>query len=84
MELTEVLYITIIPCNLFREDWELLHLVMMMKWKMKKRRRIQNTVFLFPLDYFIELYKHFVKPGYKKINKKLIVFDNEDGTVFSL
>ena len=29
--------------------------------------------------YFLELYKHFVKPGYKKINKKLIVFDDEDG-----
>ena len=30
----------------------------------------------------IELYKHFVKPGYKRVNKRLTVFDVENG-IFS-
>lgn len=45
---------------------------------MRKRRRIPSMVYLSIGLKRVELYKHFVRPGWKKVNKKLTVFADDD------
>ena len=53
----------------------------MRKWRTRKRRRIPNMVWYSVGMECVELYKHFVRPGWKRVNKKLTVFADDDEKV---
>ena len=64
--------------QLNREAWVWRRLESTRKWRMRKRRRIPSMVYLSIGLKRVELYKHFVRPGWKRVNKKLTVFADDD------